>query len=148
MVNYPQNLWYLEIVDLLVVEATAIPSGTQGHKVISTHTTPQVPYFDKSSAMIRTLVNKTWFSRYPCCQHVIYDNGSKFKLHCEAFCDTYDIKHKPTSVKNPQANAILERVHQVIMAMLCTSELDMAPSVDASDIDTFLTNVAWAIRST
>ena len=34
------------------------------------------------------------------------------------------------------------------MVMLRTSELNMAPSVDASDIDTFLTNVAWAICST
>jgi hypothetical protein len=34
------------------------------------------------------------------------------------------------------------------MAMLRTSELDMAASVDASDIDTFLTNVTWAICST
>ena len=34
------------------------------------------------------------------------------------------------------------------MVMLRTSELDMAASVDASDIDTFLTNVAWAIHST
>ena len=72
----------------------------------------------------------------------------QFKLHFEALCDTYGIKHKPTSVKNPQANAILERVHQVIMAMLHTAEIDMADSVDASDIDTFLTNVAWAIHST
>jgi hypothetical protein len=34
------------------------------------------------------------------------------------------------------------------MAMLCTSELDMAASVEASDIITFLTNVTWAICST
>ena len=32
--------------------------------------------------------------------------------------------------------------------MLRTAEIDMADSVDASDIDTFLTNVAWAICST
>ena len=115
---------------------------------MSTHTTPKVPYFDKSSAMISTLVNKTWFSRYSRCQHVKYDNGSESKLHFEALCDTYGIKRKPTSVKNPQANVILQRVHQVIMAMLCTSELNMAVSVDASDIDTFLTNVTWAICST
>jgi hypothetical protein len=78
----------------------------------------------------------------------MYDNGGEFKIHSEALCDTYCIKRNPTSVKNPQANAILERVHQVIMAMLRTSELDMAASVDASDIDTILTNVAWAISST
>jgi hypothetical protein len=34
------------------------------------------------------------------------------------------------------------------MVMLRTSELDMAASVDASDIETLLTNVAWAICST
>jgi hypothetical protein len=98
--------------------------------------------------MISTLVNRTWFSRYPHCQHIIYDNGSEFKLHCEALCDSYGIKRKPTSVKNPQANAILERVHQVIMIILCTAEIDMANSVASSAIATFLTNAAWAFRST
>ena len=34
------------------------------------------------------------------------------------------------------------------MVMLCTAEINMANLVDASDIDTFLTNVAWAICST
>jgi hypothetical protein len=34
------------------------------------------------------------------------------------------------------------------MAMLHSSEHDMATSVEASDIDTFLTNVALTIRST
>jgi hypothetical protein len=34
------------------------------------------------------------------------------------------------------------------MAMFRTSELNMSASVDTSDIDTFLTNEAWAICST
>ena len=143
----PATSW-LEIVGLPVVDKPTISTGAREHKGISTHNTPQVTYFNKSSAMIITLVNKTWFSWYSRCQQVIYDNGSKFKLHFEALCDTYGIKRKPTRVKNPQANAILERVHQVIMAMLRTAEIDMADSVDASDVDTFLTNVSWAIRST
>jgi hypothetical protein len=115
-------------------------------RLISTFNTKGA-LLDKSSVIIGTLVNMTWFSWYPCCQHVIYDNGSKFKLHFEALCDTYGIKRKPISVKSTQVNTILERVHQVIMAMLWTSELDMATSVEASDINTFLTNVAWAIHS-
>ncbi len=53
---------WLEIVELPVVDKPTIPTGCQG---ISTHSTPQVPYFDKSSAMISTLGNKTWFSRHP-----------------------------------------------------------------------------------
>ena len=134
----PASSWF-EVVELPVVE-----SSTTGKARDKT----KEAYFDKSSAMISTLVNKTWFSRYPRCQHIIYDNGSEFKLHFEALCDSYGIKRKPTSVKNPQANAILERVHQVLMSMLRTAELDMADSVAPSDIDTFLTNASWAIRST
>ena len=44
-------------------------------------------FFDKSSAMISHLVNKCWFSRYPRCKNIIYDNGSEFKLHFETLCD-------------------------------------------------------------
>ena len=51
-------------------------------------------------------------------------------------------------LKTPQANAVLERVHQVIMTMLRTAEIDMTTSVAPSDIATFLTNAAWAIHST
>eukprot|EP00804_Cyclotella_cryptica_P023410 CCRYP_000514-RA/>CCRYP_000514-RA protein AED:0.67 eAED:0.21 QI:0/0/0/1/1/1/2/0/241 len=68
--------------------------------------------------------------------------------HFETLCDSYGLKRKPTSVRNPQANAILERVHQTIMAMLRTAELDMADTVSKSDIADFLTNAAWAVRST
>ena len=101
-----------------------------------------------NSGSCQYLVYKTWFSRYPRCRYIIYDNGSEFKLHFRALCDSYGIKRKPTSVKNPQANAILERIHAVLMNMLCTSEIEMADSVKTSDIDVFLTNAAWAIRST
>jgi hypothetical protein len=41
-------------------------------------------------------------------------------------------------VKNPRANGILERVHQVLGQMLCTAELDMADSVTPDDLDVFL----------
>jgi hypothetical protein len=55
---------------------------------------------------------------------------------------------KPNTVKNPQANGILERVHQVLGQMLRTAELEMADSVTPDDVDVFLDNAAWAIRST
>jgi hypothetical protein len=55
--------------------------------------------------------------------------------------------HKPTTVKNPRANGILERVHQALGQMLCTAELDMADSVTPNDVNVFLDNAAWAIRS-
>jgi hypothetical protein len=79
---------------------------------------------------------------------LIYDNGSEFKLHFRALCTTYGIKHKPISIKSPQANAILERIHAVFTNMLPTAELKMAKLVNASDIHIFLADAAWAIHST
>ncbi len=79
---------------------------------------------------------------------MIYNNGSKIKLHFQSLCDTYGIKHKPTSVKNPQANAILEHIHAVLGNMFRTSKLDMAELVKASDIDIFFSGIAWAVCST
>jgi hypothetical protein len=132
-----------------VAQETTIPPAGKGKKVtFDKNTKVAEPYFDKSFAQISNLVYKTWFSRYPRCQYIIYDNGSKFKLHFQSLCDTYGIKHKPTSVKNPQANAILEHIHAVLGNMLHTSELNMAKLVKASDINVFLSNAAWAICST
>ncbi len=72
----------------------------------------------------------------------------EFKLHFETLCNSYGIKHKPTTIKNPQANAICEHIHQVLGLMMRTSELDMADSVEPADIDTFIDNEAWEICST
>jgi hypothetical protein len=51
-------------------------------------------------------------------------------------------------VKNPQANGVLERVHQVLGQMLRTAELDMAASVTPNDVNVFLDNSTWTIHST
>jgi hypothetical protein len=76
------------------------------------------------------------------------DNGSEFKMDFEYLCESYGIKRKPTMIKNTQANAILERVHQVLTQMLRKAELNVAKSVTPNDVDVFLDNAAWAIRST
>ena len=146
----PASNWF-EIAELPVVEIS--PDGSSHKTQRKELATDKIgktkeAYFDKSSLMISKLVNKCWFSRYPRCKYVIYDNGSEFKLHFEDLCDSYGLKRKPTSIKNPQANAILERTHDVLMNMTRTSELDMADSVAPDDIDAVLTNAAWAIRST
>jgi hypothetical protein len=86
--------------------------------------------------MISSLVNKTWSCR------------CEFKIHFRALCDTLGIKRKPTSVKNPQVNAILERVHQTIMGMVSTAEINMTETVAPRDITDFLSSASWAIHST
>jgi hypothetical protein len=104
--------------------------------------------FDKTSEHIAWLVNKTWLSGYPRWRYIIYHNGREFKLNFEYLCDTYGIKRKPTTIKNPQANGILERLHQVLAQMLCMLELNMAKTITPDDVNVFPDNVAWAICST
>ncbi len=104
--------------------------------------------FDKTSDNIAQLVNKMWLSRYPRCHYIIYNNGSEFKLNFDYLCETYGIKRKPTTIMNPQANANLEHLHQVLAQMLHTSELDMAKTITPDDVNVFLDNAAWAICST
>ncbi len=135
----PSTSWF-KIVELpSVAQETTVPPMCKGTKVTFDKNTKVAElYFYKSSAQISNLVYKTWFSRYPHCRYIIYDNGSEFKLHFHSLCNTYGIKRKPTSVKNPQANALLERIHAVLGNMLRTSELDMAKMVKPSDIDIYL----------
>jgi hypothetical protein len=145
----PATSW-LEIVELsTVAQETTVPPAGKGKKVtFAINTKVAEPYFDKSSAHISNLVYKTWFSRYPRCQYIIHDNGSEFKFNFQSLCNTYGIKRKPTSVMNPKANAILERIHGVLGNMLRTSEVNMAELVKTSDIGICLSNAAWAICST
>ena len=106
------------------------------------------PVIDKGSARISQLFNSHWLSRYPRPTRVVYDNGSEFKLHFKQLCEDFSIKRKPTTKKNPQANAIIERVHQVVGNMLRTQDLDSRQLDDVNPWDDFLSSVAWAIRST
>ena len=66
----------------------------------------------------------------------------------ETLCNSNGIKHKLTTIKNPQANAICKHIHQVLGTMMCTSEIDMAESFEPVDIGTFIGNAAWAICAT
>jgi hypothetical protein len=112
-----------------------VPKAGKSKKATCLDYTKDAEIFDKTSAQNSNLVYKCWFSRYPCCQYLIHNNGSEFKLHFRALCTTYGVKYKPS-------------IHVVFTNMLRTSELDMAKSVNASDIDSFLADAAWAICST
>ena len=73
MIN-PATSWF-EIVELpTVAQETTVPPAGVGKKVTFAKNTKVANYFDKSSAQISNLVYKTWFSRYPHCCYIIYDN--------------------------------------------------------------------------
>ena len=53
-----------------------------------------------------------------------FDNGSKLKKNFIRLLKDFGVKPKPTTIKNPQSNAIVERVHQVVGDMLRTHNLN------------------------
>ena len=83
-------------------------------------------YDDKRSITVANIAEQEWFSRYPWPTQVTFDRGSEFigKDFQKMIKNDYGVKAKPITVRNPQANAIVERVHQVIGNMIRTFELE------------------------
>ena len=90
----------------------------------------------------------TWLCRYPRPQYLGFDGGKEFKLLFEEMRENYGMTKKPSSPYNPQANGIIERIHQVVNDMLRTFELE-EQQLDPTDPWTrILSAVAFAVRST
>ena len=105
---------------------------------------------DKESHTVAEKIDKLWLCRYPRPNKVIYDRGSEFigPSFQELIKEVYQIKVKPTTVKNPQANSILERIHQVLGNMIRTFELEERDINEDDPWTGILNAVAWAVRST
>ncbi len=121
MIN-PETSWF-EIVALPISQQELdIPKSTKGQQGKDTHIQSKQPYFDKVSATVGNIINRTWYSHYPHSPYIVYDNGSEFQLHFETVSDSYGLKCKPSSVKNPQANTLLKRVLK--QSWQCSAQLN------------------------
>src|SRR5687768_5086631 len=83
-------------------------------------------YDNKRLITVANIAEQEWFSRYPWPTQVTFDRGSEFngKDFQKMLVQDYGIKRKPITVRNPQANAIVERIHQVIADMVRVFELE------------------------
>ena len=107
-------------------------------------------YDDKKSITVANIAEQEWFSRYPWPTQVTFDRGSEFigKDFRKMIQNDYGIKAKPITVRNPQANAIVERVHQVLGNMVRTFELENTYLDENDPWKGILSATAFAIRST
>ena len=102
---------------------------------------------DKTSARIGRLFDQTWLSRYPRPKKVIFDNGSEFKKNFVPLLKDWSIKPKCTTVKNPQANSPIERIHQVVRHMFLTKTMKDKVLDFVDPFGEILASIAWAIRA-
>ena len=67
-----------------------------------------------------------WICRYPRPVQVIHDLGAEFTgEEFQELLQSYGIKSKPITAKNPQANSICERVHmELLNDVRCHDNID------------------------
>ncbi len=70
---------------------------------------------DKMSDQIARKYAQSWLALYPWPQQCIHDPGGEFTgIEFQTLIENCHIKDACTSIKNPQSNAICERMHQTI----------------------------------
>ena len=107
-------------------------------------------YDDKRSITVANIVEQEWFNRYPWPTQVTFDRGSEFigQDFKGMIQDDYGVKAKPITVRNPQANSVVERIHQVIANMIRTFELEDNYLDEDDPWKGILSATAFAVRST
>jgi len=93
-----------------------------------------------------------WLSRYPWPEVCVYDNGGEFiGVQFQQLLEQCGIRDWPTTSRNPQANAICERMHQTVGNILRTLLLHGGP-VNANTanniVDDALATASHALRAT
>ena len=96
---------------------------------------------------VQRLFDSYWLARYPRPREIGFDNGSEFKAEFKELCKNMGLKRKPSAAWNPQSNAILERVHQVLGDCLRSFNLDQRDLHPNDPFEEFLTAAAYAICS-
>ena len=105
---------------------------------------------DKKADEVANKLEQTWLSRYPWPVEVINDRGNEFlaEVH-EMLTNDYGCNVNKITTRNPQANAIVERVHQTIGNMIRTWFVDDDIELDEKDpFSGMLTALSFATRAT
>ena len=76
----------------------------------------------------------------------MFDNGSDFKRDFTSLLKGFDIKPVLTTVKNHQANTPVGWVHQVILSMIVTKDIDNKVFDHIYPWGETLVYIAWEIR--
>ena len=93
------------------------------------------------------MVEQEWLRRYPRPSRIIYDAGGEFDNDTfRQLCMTWYINPAPITVKNPRANAIVERMHRVLGDMIRAQLTKRHHSEDP--IRDMLSAAAYGIRAT
>ena len=77
----------------------------------------------------------------------MFDNGYEFNQDFTTLKQDFDIKHVWTKINNPQANSPVEQLHQVILNMLGTKDIDNKFFDYIDPWGETIIYIVWVIRS-
>lgn len=107
---------------------------------------------DKTAAHVARKFEQTWLARYPKPTVCIHDQGGEFIGYAfRNMLQQYRITAQVTTAKNPQANALCERMHQTVGNTLRAMHSMNPPDGIASAtqlVDMALANCLYATRAT
>jgi hypothetical protein len=109
-------------------------------------------YDDATPETIMNILELAWLNRYPRPAIVIADRGGEFtgQFFRESLREEYGIELRLITTANPQSNAVVERIHQVIGNMLRSFDVEncylLPPPHDP--FAGLISAIAFAIRST
>jgi hypothetical protein len=102
---------------------------------------------NKTAAEVADICETTWFTRCPLPQRITLDPGTELMAEfAKMVKNDHGLKLEPVTTRNPQANAITERVHQTIGNIIRTFNVQ---SMDSDDPWTGTPAAAmFAVRAT
>ena len=104
---------------------------------------------DKEAITVANIVEQTWLTRYPWPSVITYDKGTEFKAEfADMVTDDYGISKHGASKRNPQANSIIERIHQTIGNMIRTFQVHNNYLDEKNPWDGILAATMFATRAT
>ena len=104
---------------------------------------------NKEAITIANLVEQTWLTRYPWPEQIQFDRGSEFLAEfAKMVKNDYGIKRKPITRRNPQANAVIERIHQTIGNVIRTFQVQEAYLDEDDPWSGILAATMFAVRAT
>ena len=93
------------------------------------------------------ITEKTWFTRYPFPQKIVFDGGTEFMAEFSKMCQNYyGLKMKPIKTRNPQSNVIIKQIHQTIGYIIRT--FDVSNILNNNPWSGILAATMFAVRAT
>ena len=159
MCDLPESKpWEVLHVDLYGPKTIKRTDGTILKFQVMTMIDPETGWFkmksydDPTPETITNILEVSWLCRYPRPMVIVADRGGEFsgQFFGSNLKEEYGIELTFITTANPQANAVVERIHQVIGNMLRSFDMEtcylMPPPFDP--FEGIIAAISFAIRST